>query len=70
MKMIKISTCWECRDSLSHIGLEGLRCGMFGRRRIEDTSNIPDWCPLDDAPDPEIVDIESLATKIHEQVHK
>lgn len=54
MKIIKVESCDECprlirvRDTLGTI-----YCGVAAQDNlfpdIEDSSTIPDWCPLDDA---------------------
>ena len=47
MKILKIDACNECFHKNRHGN-----CTYDGVREIEDDNVIPDWCPLEDAPEP------------------
>jgi hypothetical protein len=48
-KMIVIDRCWQCKEMQSYIGSS--ECIKDVPRVIPDVHKIPDWCPLQDAPE-------------------
>ena len=50
MKIINIQSCGVCPYCKEFPSLDGLRCIKKGRRVVID-SELPDWCPLEDAPE-------------------
>jgi hypothetical protein len=53
-KMIRIESCGECGD-WCRVG-QKLECNSAGDV-IDDTRSLPEWCPLEDAPEEKKDDI-------------
>jgi hypothetical protein len=48
-KMVVIDCCTQCPNYFRYGHINGYECVLKYNNRIDDTKNIPAWCPLPDA---------------------